>query len=188
MGVCQSTAAVPSVSSPPKATTKGEYRPAKDDSVFISIEQVHVVRKKLILLYVITGTLSTSDGSSPRNVHWPPVVNGEVDVIPVKRAKPEHIKKGYSSGASSFSSGESEKQSKHHRRDSSDRLGLEEMKTALHTDGTLCTNVVRMEVRQEMSCFARSAICRSLAFSFMIRLPLVRPLSRSTTACTMVKY
>jgi hypothetical protein len=96
--------------------------------------------------YVITGTLSsTSDCNSPRNVHWPLAVDKEVNMIGVKIAKPEHIKKGYSSGGSSFSSGESEKP--RHRRESSDRLRLEDMKTARLTDGTLSTNVVRMEVR-----------------------------------------
>jgi hypothetical protein len=120
--------------------------------------------------YEITGTLSSnekmSDCSSPRNVDWPSAENKEVHMIGVTRAEPElrgeteieYIKKGYSSGASSLSSGESEKQQ--HHRQSSDRLGLEDMKTALLTDGTLSTNVVRMEVRQEILIFIRSAICR----------------------------
>lgn len=94
-------------------------------------------------------TQKMSDNSSPRNVHWPSVENEEVKVIGVEKATTEHIRKGYSSGASSSFS-ESDKQQSHHR-DHSDLLGLGEMKTALLTDGTINTNVVRMEVRERDS-------------------------------------
>jgi hypothetical protein len=92
-------------------------------------------------------TKKLSDSSSPMNVRWPLFAKKEVKTIGVKKATTEHTKKGYSSGASS-SPKELDKQHHDHRRDSSDLLGLEEMKTTLHTDGTLSTNVVRMEVRE----------------------------------------
>ena len=98
------------------------------------------------MFFAITGTQAKtekmSDSSSPKNDHWPLVLNEEIEVIGVKQAATKQIMKGYSSGESS-----SPVESRHnHHRDNSDLLGLEEMKTALLTDGTLNTNVVRMEV------------------------------------------
>lgn len=67
----------------------------------------------------------------------------EEDIEQVTRKKPAPIQKGYSSGASSISEGESP--TKGHTRDASDLLRLESMKTDLLTGGSLNTNVVRME-------------------------------------------
>lgn len=91
-------------------------------------------------------TSSPSPPPSPR-VHFPREGDVEVAIVGVQRATQHGIQKGYSSGASSISDeGEHEKtKPKGHTRDTSDILRLESLKNSLLTDGTLSTNVVRME-------------------------------------------
>lgn len=87
-------------------------------------------------------TLSTPP--TPR-VHFP-AEKEDMAVVKVQRTTPKGIQKGYSSGASSISDeSEDKKAEKGHKRDKSDLIRLETMKTSLLTDGNVCTNVVRME-------------------------------------------
>ena len=88
-----------------------------------------------------------SSPRSPRSprVHFTSHTENEA-IVEVKRTIPREIRKGYSSGASSISDETDDKNKpKGHKRDTSDILRLESMKTSLLTDGTLSTNVVRME-------------------------------------------
>jgi hypothetical protein len=77
-------------------------------------------------------------------VHWPTDAD-HVAIAGTKRNSIRGIQKGYSSGASSISDEELETERKGHTRDTSDILRLESLKNSLLQDGTLSTNVVRME-------------------------------------------
>ena len=77
-------------------------------------------------------------------VHWPSEAE-RVTIAKANRNSLRRIQKGYSSGASSISDESETERTKGHTRDTSDILRLESLKTSLLQDGTLSTNVVRME-------------------------------------------
>ncbi len=83
--------------------------------------------------------------TAPTRVHFP-ISDDEEHVTIKKRNSIRGIQKGYSSGASSISDESiTEPEPKGHTRDTSDILRLESLKNSLLQDGTLSTNVVRME-------------------------------------------
>jgi hypothetical protein len=90
------------------------------------------------------GNSSKETKSPPVRVHWPTDAD-HVAIAGTKRNSIRGIQKGYSSGASSISDEELETERKGHTRDTSDILRLESLKNSLLQDGTLSTNVVRME-------------------------------------------